>query len=347
MPRPRSWSLSLPVALLTAALMSFHPARSAAETPRVHALTGATVVVAPCQVLPHATVVIRDGIIEAVGADVVIPADARIWDAESLVVYPGLIDAYVRRSKLFGQTPQPTGEDDDFDAVEVPARGATHPNRRVHPQYALSDRLDFRPDLWKPFHTLGFTTAYVVPDSGIFRGEGAAINLRAGRTSEITLGGQTMQCLGYDTGTRRDLPPLADGGRGPDATDLSRRPARPRCPRHLRRLPGGTGTSARRCGAPGPRAGDHGRAPVLFETTDVLSLHRSWRIAQEFGLRAVLRGSGDEYKRIPLVQSVNAALILPVAFPDPPAMETDDDARDVTFAVAPGVGPRPFESGQA
>lgn len=329
MSRPLPLDVLLALTIVAAGLLPL--GRAAAETPRVHALTGAKVVVAPGQILPRATVVIRDGVIEAVGADVSIPADARVWDAESLVVYPGLIDAYVRRSKLLGRTPQ-LGGDDDVDAVETPALGATHPNRRVHPQYSISERLDFQADLWKAYHALGFTTAYVVPDSGIFRGEGAAINLRAGRTSEIVVRGGSFQCLGYDTGGRRDTYPRSLMG----VVALMRQTLLDaRHDRDARAIyaayPAGQERPIEDAALQALEPVIAGRTPVLFETTDVLSLHRSWRIAQEFGLRAVLRGSGNEYKRIPLVQSVNAALILPIAFPDPPEMATDEDTRDVTL----------------
>lgn len=36
---------------------------------------------------------IRDGLIEAVGANVTIPSEAWVMDGEGLTVYPGLIDA--------------------------------------------------------------------------------------------------------------------------------------------------------------------------------------------------------------------------------------------------------------
>ncbi len=38
------------------------------------------------------TVVLRDGVIEAVGAGLTIPADAQVIDGKGLTVYPGLID---------------------------------------------------------------------------------------------------------------------------------------------------------------------------------------------------------------------------------------------------------------
>src|SRR6476659_3372147 len=46
----------------------------------VHALVGGRVVVKPGEALESGTIVIRDGLIEAVGRDAAVPADARVWD---------------------------------------------------------------------------------------------------------------------------------------------------------------------------------------------------------------------------------------------------------------------------
>ena len=61
--------------------------------PAVFAVRDARVVVEPGKVLPKATVVIRDGLIDAVGPDVTAPADALVIDGKGLVVYPGFVDA--------------------------------------------------------------------------------------------------------------------------------------------------------------------------------------------------------------------------------------------------------------
>src|SRR5437762_10268116 len=76
--------------LVVMALLAQRPARL---RPTVFAITGARVVTEPGQVLPKATVVIRDGLIEAVGPDVAVPSDALRTDGTGLTVYPGFIDA--------------------------------------------------------------------------------------------------------------------------------------------------------------------------------------------------------------------------------------------------------------
>src|SRR5205085_816973 len=59
----------------------------------VYAITGARIVTVSGPTIERGTVVIRDGLIAAVGADVAAPPDARPVDGTGLTVYPGLIDA--------------------------------------------------------------------------------------------------------------------------------------------------------------------------------------------------------------------------------------------------------------
>lgn len=58
-----------------------------------YAIRGARIVTLAGEPIEKGTVVIRDGRISDVGADVAIPADAEIIEAEGLEVYPGMMDA--------------------------------------------------------------------------------------------------------------------------------------------------------------------------------------------------------------------------------------------------------------
>jgi imidazolonepropionase-like amidohydrolase len=73
----------------------------------------------------------------------------------------------------------------------------------------------------------------------------------------------------------------------------------------------------------------YGGAPVWIETGDVLGLLRSAALAREFGLAAVLVGSGDEYRRLDSVRQAGYPVVLPLDYPDPPAFEDEADALNV------------------
>src|SRR5260370_2020960 len=64
-----------------------------AATPSVIAIRNARVVPVGGPAIARGTVVVRNGLIEDVGANVAIPADAWVIEGEGLTVYPGLIDA--------------------------------------------------------------------------------------------------------------------------------------------------------------------------------------------------------------------------------------------------------------
>src|SRR5947199_1248446 len=65
----------------------------AADAPGVYAITGGTVHPVSGAAIANGVVIIRGGLIEAVGANLTIPADATVIDVKGGHVYPGLIDA--------------------------------------------------------------------------------------------------------------------------------------------------------------------------------------------------------------------------------------------------------------
>ncbi|NIM61791.1 MAG: hypothetical protein GTO30_09090, partial [Acidobacteria bacterium] len=56
----------------------------AAGDRQAHALVDVRIVASPGNVIESGTIVLRDGVIEAVGAGVAAPAGARIWKRENL-----------------------------------------------------------------------------------------------------------------------------------------------------------------------------------------------------------------------------------------------------------------------
>ena len=89
-----------------------------ARAPR-YAITNARIVTAAGAPIEKGTLVMRDGVIEDVGASVAAPADALLVDGAGLVVYPGLIDMY-NSTIVEGGTPPPAAA----DAVAAPTTQA-------------------------------------------------------------------------------------------------------------------------------------------------------------------------------------------------------------------------------
>src|ERR1700691_5821597 len=77
--------------LVTALLLV--TAYALAQAPSAVAIRNAKIVTVSGPVIAKGTVVVRNGLIEAVGENVQVPADAWVVDGEGMTVYPGLIDA--------------------------------------------------------------------------------------------------------------------------------------------------------------------------------------------------------------------------------------------------------------
>ncbi len=146
--------------------------------PTAYAIRDAKVVVEPGTVLPKATVVIRDGFIVAVGADVPIPPDAAITDGKGLTVYPGFIDAGTTRgfdsTLRRSQAGPPAAENVAADPLI-----ATKPDNRkgLTPEFAVQSALKLDEEAIAPWRRVGFTAHLVAPDGGYFSGTSALVSL--------------------------------------------------------------------------------------------------------------------------------------------------------------------------
>lgn len=137
-------------------------------------LKNATVVIRPGVVMAPADIIIRKGLIEAVGKDLKLPIDAELINADSLVVYAGFIsglshaglsqieedeETKERRSKI----KDPAFPPDDLAGITPEVHAAT--------------LLDVKDKSIGEHREAGFTMAHVVPSRGMLPGKGALIFL--------------------------------------------------------------------------------------------------------------------------------------------------------------------------
>ena len=107
------------LALAALVLLAGGPLLADQELHRVWAVKDARIVTLAGPPIEKGTLIIRDGLIEAVGAGLPIPKDAEVIDGAKLTVYPGLIDG-------LGQSL--------LKLPEEKIDRAAHPVRRVHGQ---------------------------------------------------------------------------------------------------------------------------------------------------------------------------------------------------------------------
>ena len=146
--------------MMLAALLSApgHAARG-----EVYALVGGRVLPVSGPVIEKGTVVMRDGLIESVGASIVVPVGARVIDVKGLTVTPGLIDGFGSIG-LPAPRPAPGG-----GASPPPAANPLAPQALTLDRVRLSDAVKARDG--------GITTALVVPREGVLPGRSVLLNL--------------------------------------------------------------------------------------------------------------------------------------------------------------------------
>ncbi len=156
-----------------------------------YALENARIVSMNGPVIASGTLVMRDGRIAAVGADVETPADAIAIDASGWTLYPGFIDAH----SALGM-PKPK-EESAREAAERRERGDPTPglqaNVRATTLYAPdSDGLD-------AYRRMGVTVSAIASSNGILRGQSAVIALSDGPLddSDLVLVEPWAQHIGY------------------------------------------------------------------------------------------------------------------------------------------------------
>lgn len=285
-----------------------------------HALVGARVVTAPGQVLTNATVVIRNGLIAAVGAGMAPPSGARVWDLKGLTVYPGFIDA---SADLGGDAP-PQGGD----------VGPTHWNPQVRAWFSTTSNAKDDTTRRTALRSLGFGAALAVPRQGLFRGTASVMSLSDAGLRDRVLRPDLVQAIGFQRS-------FALGGQYPNSsmgTIALMKQTFMDAEWYIRAW--GAYEASGRAILP-PETSEalaalgkavKGTQAVWFETTSEEDYLRAYKLAQEYKLTPWFRGSGEEYRLIDLLKTRTQPLVVPLAFPDAPNVSSPEAAANVTLA---------------
>jgi len=303
--------------------------------PGVYAITNARVMPVSGPPLERGTIVIRDGLIVAVGAAVAAPADARIIDGTGLTVYPGLIDGL---SSLGVPAPRQQGGGGGgggggaflaLQAGQQPAAPPASAPNSLHPvglqpELRTIDLLRFEGDALDAARGAGITATLTAPRDGIFMGQSALINLSGATVQDMLVrspvalhvgftplrsGGYPNSLMGVFSSLRQML---LDAQRYRDI-----QAAYARSPRGLRRPDNDASLAALQ--------------PVLTKELPVIMLVNSRReieraldLANEFGLRAYIAGGEEAWTIADRLKRENVPVIATLNFPRRAANTSDD-----------------------
>ncbi len=330
--------------LITAAVTVTFGVR--ADAPHVYAITGARLITAAGAPVASGTIVIRDGLIEAVGAGVQAPPGAVGIDGAGLAVYPGLIDMGTSAG-LDLNTPAPPAS---FRTTEDAERFRRHAILRADLEAADHVRPD-APELTR-LASAGVTSVLATPAGGVVKGRSALVNVAAppdepqvGALADPRRGLQVVRtpvALHVDFGGR-------GGGGGYPASlmgsiafvrqalldaqhqQLSRQ--------RSERLKAG----ARPLHDPALEALQPalaGRMPVAFEAGEAREILRALRMAREFKLDPVITGGAEADRVAADLKAQNARVIYSLNYPQRSRLLAPDADEPVRVLRARAQAPR-------
>ena len=313
------------------------------NTPRVHAFTGANVVVAPGTTLEDGTVIIRDGIIEAVGEAPAIPADARVWALEGRTIYAGFIDAMTEVGLPEGMTSPSTGRGGGGGAAAAPGQasgdGARYWNAHVRPENDVAAALVLGNGATKDLRELGFTTALSVPRRGVLRGQSALLSLAdSTEPRQIIVSPRVALHAGYQTGGARGDGPSVESDYPSSMMGVIAllRQALYDAQWYEAALAyyadePATERPAANLSLEAMLPVINAEQPLFYHADDELDYQRALNIQDEFDLDIVLVGNGYEYRMRELLAASEVGIVIPLDFPDAPRVDTPDRALGVSL----------------
>lgn len=289
-----------------------------------YAITNARIVTVSGPIIEKGNIVVRNGLISAVGADVSVPADVEVFDAAGMTVYPGFIDA-LTSAGLQSARPQASPSPAAVGAASPTPAVQTTSNypAGLRPEVAAIDELRAGDAQFEANRNAGFTTVVTVGRTGIFNGQSAVINL-AGETvsgmivktpfalhiSYATIPGQYPGSLmGTFAAMRQmflDAQRLQEwqkayaanpkGMKRPDA-DASLEALFPALNRQM---------------------------PVVFNANREIEIIRALDFAKEFNLKVMVAGGQEAWKVADRLKAQDAAVLLSLNFPKRTAAASPD-----------------------
>ena len=286
-----------------------------------YAITNARIVTVSGPTIERGTVVVRNGLIAAVGANVSAPADARVIDGTGLTVYPGLIDSYTNLAlPEAAPSPSPGGPGGGAAFLIAQARpspggpNSTQPPG-LQPEVMVEDVIRPGGTEIEASRNVGITTVLTLPRTGIWLGESALINL-AGETPQqmivrspvamhvgftpLRSGGYPGSLMGVFS-TLRQM--MLDAQRYRDSIQMYER-----SPRGMRRP-----ETDRSLQALVPVI--DGRMPVVMLANTEREINRALDLATEFKLKLIVAGGREAEQVADRLAKQNVPVLLSLNLP--------------------------------
>lgn len=281
--------------------------------PTTVAIVNANLVVRSGQQPEPGSLVFQNGRILTVGLEAELPPSAKIIDCEGDYLIPAFVDPM----------------------VEVELRELESSTKHWNPQVRSEVRTDqlgnWSEELFDSLRKAGIAVALAAPKEGIIKGTSCVVTTHDARRSTQILRDQAFQHVRlYPSRRAAEYPNSPMGAVALVRQTLSDADWYQRARQAAEVAPGLSSpefNSALEALVPTIR----GNLPVVIDGSNELYAMRADRLAREFSLRLVIRGSGREYRRLAALKQTNRTLMVPVDFPDAPAVTSEQEIADATL----------------
>ncbi len=285
------------------------------------AFTNAIIYTSYNKKLENATLIIRKGMVEAVGEKLPVPQGAAAIDCKGKTIYPSFIDVM----SGYGM-PEPKAEG-SYGSSQRPQmltskKGAYQWNEALKTEFRASDAFVANPKDAKELRDLGFGAVLTHRQDGISRGAASFVTLADEREHLELVNAKAAHILSFSKGTSgQDYPSSLMG-----------------CLALLRQTyldaewyKNGGAAQERNLGL--EAWNDLSKLPQFFIVSNWSDELRVAKLAKEFNTTYIIKGVGDEYRRIEeLKASGNAAVVVPLNFPLAFDVEDPYDAMQAQIA---------------
>ena len=169
-----------------------------------YAFTNATIFVDYQTKITNATLLIKNGRVEAVGAKVAIPANAVVTDLKGKHIYPSFIDLH----SDYGMPIAKKNKQPQFGPqFESSNKGAYNWNQAIKPEVEAGKLFVVNDKKADELRKLGFGTVLTHQQDGIMRGTSALVTLGNDKANAVLLADNVANHLSFNKGTsKQDYP---------------------------------------------------------------------------------------------------------------------------------------------
>jgi imidazolonepropionase-like amidohydrolase len=269
-------------------------------------------------VINNANLVVKDGVVVDAAEKITTPAGAVTIDLRGKHIYPAFIELY---SDYGMPEPQPSKRNWGSPQMESNIKGAYGANQAVRPEtdaYKIFTNNSKQAD---DLRKSGFALALTSQKDGIVRGSGALVALSDAKENENIVTDKAAAFYSFNKGTStQDYPSSLMGSIAlirQTYLDAAWYKTQPVKKEYNISLDAFNNLQA---------------IPQIFEVNDKLSALRADKIGDEFNVKYIIKGSGNEYQRINEIYNTFCKFIIPLNFPDALDVEDPFDAEMVTTA---------------